>query len=410
MSFIKISKIEKTISGTLNLVSSKSESNRVLIIEKILNNSLTKIANLSESDDTKLIQKLLASNNNELNPNNAGTVMRFLTAFFATQQGEEKILTGSERMQQRPIKELVEALIKIGADITYLKNDGYPPIKIKGKKLSGGELSIKGNVSSQFITALLLISPLLENGLVINIEGKIASKPYIEMTLSLMNHFGIGSSFENSKIIIKKQSYLPNQYVVETDWSSVSYWYAFAAFSESCNLKLLGLKKESFQGDSVIAKIMENFGVLTNFDNEGVTITKSDRVCDYFEFDFSDCPDIAQTIAVICYGLKVKAKLTGLESLKIKETDRIEALAIELSKIGALIEKTNSSLEIKAFNHVENFDNVIFESYDDHRMVLAFATLSILNPVNINNYECISKSYPNFINNLLQMNFNVKEC
>lgn len=409
MSLIKISKNEKTISGTLKLVSSKSESNRVLIIEEILNNPLTKITNLSESDDTKLIKKLLTSNEDELNTNNAGTVMRFLTAFFATQEGGEKTLTGSERMQQRPIRELVEALKKLGADITYLKNDGYPPIKIKGKKLSGGELSIKGNVSSQFITALLLISPLLENGLTINIEGKIASKPYIEMTLALMNHFGVNSVFENSKIIIKKQSYLPNQYVVETDWSSVSYWYALAAFSETCDLKLLGLKKESFQGDSVIAKIMENFGVLTTFDNDGLTITKSNKLCDYFEFDFSDCPDIAQTIAVVCYGLKVKAKLIGLESLKIKETDRIEALANELSKIGAVIEKTNESLEIKAFNHVENFDTVIFESYDDHRMVLAFATLSLLNQVSINNYECISKSYPDFFNNLLQMGFNVKE-
>lgn len=407
MSLVKISKDSKSLSGTVDLVSSKSESNRVLIINSLLGDKIN-INNLSNSDDTQLMKKLLESNQKELNTNNAGTVMRFLTSFFAIKDSET-ILTGAERMKERPIKELVDVLKFLGSDITYLEKENYPPLLIKGKKLSGGEISINGNISSQYITSLLLIAPLLENGLTINIKENISSKPYIEMTLTLMSYFGIKSSFEGSKIIVENQKYIPNNFTVESDWSSASYWYGMAAFAEKLDLKLLYLKKDSLQGDSIIAKIMESFGIKTDYVEDGVILSKTNNVVDSFEFDFSDCPDLAQTIAFLCTGLKIKAKLTGLESLRIKETDRIRALANEISKTNTKIFEGDNFLEIYPTDKNLNL-NIPFSSYEDHRMVLGASMLSMIDEVSISDYSCISKSYPDFFNNLRKAYFNVKDC
>lgn len=393
--------LKKDVLGKINLTYSKSETNRVLIIQALCNKAFA-IENISDSQDTKTLEKLLNTSETLLDVGNAGTTMRFLTAYLASKEGSKVTLTGSSRMKERPIGILVEALKKLGAEITYLEKDGYPPLEIIGKKLTIDEIDLDSSISSQFITALLLIAPTLEKGLKINLIGKISSKPYIDMTLRIMKYFGITCYWEYKTIIVEKANYIPKNYVIEGDWSSASYWYAFAVFANKAELFIKGLKKDSLQGDAVIADIMSaSFGIKTEFLTDGIRIYKDGNICTHFEYDFSDCPDIAQTVAVVCAGLNISANLTGLESLKIKETDRIEALKKELSKFNFDITCNDNSLQIKTINNLNYHLEVTIETYDDHRMALAFSPLAmIFKKITINDSEVIKKSYPNFWNDL----------
>ncbi len=390
-----IKKTNKSINGTMNLTASKSESNRVLIIQALCEQHF-KINNLANADDTKILLELLSSNQYNLDVGAAGTTMRFLTAYLATKKDSEHIITGSKRMQERPIGILIDALNQLGAEITYTKNIGFPPIKIVGKKLTGDEISIDGSISSQYITALLLIAPTLEKGLKITIQGILTSKPYVEMTLKIMNYFNIKTNFENNLITIESQKYKAKNYTIEGDWSSASYLYQIVAFYDNAELFINGLNQDSLQGDSKIRNIMSELGVKTEFKDQGIKLTKTKIKTDHLIYDFSDCPDIAQTIAVTCVGLGIKATLSGLKTLKIKETDRVKALINEISKLGINIsESQDNTLLIQAGKI--NKDIILIETYKDHRMAMAFAPLAMLNNnINIQEPEVVAKSYPDF--------------
>jgi len=328
---------------------SKSESNRLLILQKLFD-GIT-INNLSDSDDTHHLQHALLTNDTSINIGHAGTAMRFLTAFFATQSNRTVVLSGSERMHQRPIKILVDALRSLGAEITYTVKDGFPPLQIRGKKLIKNNVKINGNISSQYISALLLIAASLPNGLRIQLLGDITSIPYIKMTLSLLNRVGVSTNFEGQYIHVKPYLKPKEQVlVVESDWSSASYFYSIIALSKvGSEIGLSSYSKESLQGDSVLAKIYLHFGVETSFKENSILLRKTKESSkDLLKIDLNKAPDIAQTIAVTCFGLGISCNLNGLHTLKIKETDRLEALHKELSKLGATISVTDDSLDLKA--------------------------------------------------------------
>ncbi len=375
---------------------SKSESNRLLILQAQFPNIY--IENLSKSDDTSVLQKGLKLTKEIVDIHHAGTAMRFLTSYFAAKEGAEIILTGSQRMQERPIGILVDALRSLGADIKYLKRDGFPPLKIKGKSLQKNEVKIKANVSSQYISALMLVAPMLPNGLEISLEGKPTSVPYIEMTLSLLRSIGVKGNFNKNRIIIPSVNNVgETALTVESDWSSASYFYSLVALSESFGITLGSFSKESLQGDSALVGIYESLGVSTIFNSSENTIslTKKDtELSDSLLLDLSDTPDLAQTIAVTCFGLGVGCKLTGLHTLKIKETDRLLALKTELEKLGATIQVDNNSLNLEKANQI--FENKTIETYQDHRMAMAFAPLAVKTNIIIENTEVVSKSYPLF--------------
>lgn len=335
--------------------------------------------------------------------------MRFLTAYFAAQDGFEVQLTGSSRMKERPIKILVDALNQLGAEITYEEKEGFPPLKIKGKKLTENKVSLQSNVSSQYISALLLIAPKLENGLELILEGKITSFPYIKMTLALLSKIGVETSFVENKIIVKPQSAIQNsKFTIESDWSSASYWYSIVALSEiGTQIILSSFKENSLQGDFALVEIYKNFGVETVFnDNNSITISKVHNKYQLsFNFNLQSSPDIAQTISVTCFGLGISCHLTGLHTLKIKETDRLEALKIELIKLGAPISVTNDSLTLEQSENIK--PNIRISTYQDHRMAMAFAPLALKVPIIIENAEVVSKSYPTFWEDLAAFNFSV---
>lgn len=407
-----ISKDDKSIKGSIQLPASKSISNRVLIIQALCKKKF-KINNLSKAQDTQILQNILANHRLQIpviDAGAAGTAFRFLTAFLATQKGEW-ILTGSERMLQRPIKILVDTLQQLGANIQYLNKKGFPPLKIKGTKLKSKEIFIDGSVSSQYITALLLIAPCLPNGLKIHLTGNISSQPYIDMTLNIMKYFGVKSKQSNKVITIAKQDYVAKDYFVEPDWSAASYWYEIATLADSVDLQLVGLKKNSLQGDVVIAKIMENLGIKTIFTKQGVKLIRNINIkSQNFEFDFTDCPDLAQTVIVACAMLKINGKFYGLESLKIKETDRIKALQTELIKFGVVFRKRSETSKSK--NGKWNFEpkKLKVETYDDHRMAMAFAPLALkYGTMKIKNPEVVVKSYPHFWDDLKKVGFEIKE-
>lgn len=404
---LKISKDHDSLIGSIKLTSSKSESNRVLIIKALCKNDF-EIKNISNSDDSITMQYILREKERTIfDVGNAGTVMRFLTAYFAIQENRKVVLTGSKRMKERPLHHLIKALRGLGAEILCTEKEGFPPIEIKGKRLFGNEISIDAGISSQYITALILIAPMLENGLKITLEGKLASKPYIEMTLKIMSYFGIDYIFKDNLIEIKKGEYKSKDFTVEGDWSSASYLYALAIFAKNLDLTIYGLRKDSFQGDSVIADLSQKyFGIKTEYIESGVRLTKEGNICNKFEYDFSDCPDIAQTLAVICAGLGLEASLTGLESLKIKETDRILALANELTKLGVKVSFTEHSINISSNKNKLKTNGNIINTYDDHRMALAFSTLSMLNyEVVIEEPKVVSKSYPTYFKDLNSLGF-----
>ena len=383
---------------------SKSESNRLLILQKLFD-GIT-INNLSDSDDTHHLQHALLTNDTSINIGHAGTAMRFLTAFFATQSNRTVTLSGSERMHQRPIKILVDALRSLGAEILYTEKDGFPPLQIRGKKLTKNNVKINGNISSQYISALLLIAASLPNGLSIQLLGDITSIPYIKMTLSLLNKVGVSTNFDGQYIHVKPFVNKKEQtLVVESDWSSASYFYSIIALSKvGSEIRLSSYSKESLQGDSVLAKIYLHFGVETSFKENSILLRKTKESSkDLLKIDLNKAPDIAQTIAVTCFGLGISCNLNGLHTLKIKETDRLEALHKELSKLGATISVTDDSLDLKASSKINS--NISIETYNDHRMAMAFTPLAIKTPIQILDAGVVTKSYRNFWEDMQQIGF-----
>lgn len=396
------------ITSEVIISGSKSESNRLLIIQQLFANIT--INNLSDSDDTHHLQEALSSSNQIADIGHAGTAMRFLTAFFATQKGETKILQGSERMHNRPIEILVNALRDLGATIEYVDKEGYPPIKITGNKIVKDKVAIDGNVSSQYISALMLIAPSLKNGLEIELKGKITSVPYINMTLKLLHQIGVVAKFDENIISIQAKEVSSEQnIVVESDWSSASYFYSLIALSEiGATVKLSAYKKDSLQGDSCLATIYKHFGVTTTFQENSIVLTKEEKHNPAVLIeDLKNAPDIAQTIAVTCFGLGVACDLSGLHTLKIKETDRLEALKEELTKLGATINVTNESLHLKASEEINK--NVKIATYNDHRMAMAFAPLALKTSIIILEAEVVTKSYRNFWKDMQQVGLETVE-
>ncbi|CAL2076825.1 3-phosphoshikimate 1-carboxyvinyltransferase [Tenacibaculum sp. 190524A05c] len=374
---------------------SKSESNRLLILQQLYPQLV--IENLSNSDDSVHMQHALKGEGEVADIGHAGTAMRFLTAFFATQEGKTKILQGSERMHNRPIKILVDALRDLGAEISYIEKEGYPPLKITGKKLEKSTVAIQGNVSSQYISALLLIASSLPNGLEIELLGEITSIPYIKMTLSLLSQLGIESTFEGNLIKVNPLANIEGKkVVVEADWSSASYFYSLVALSEiGTEIELSSYKKESLQGDSCLAEIYKHFGVTTTFEEYTILLKKEKETStSLLELDLVKAPDIAQTIAVTCFALGVPCKLKGLHTLKIKETDRLEALREEITKLGGNITVTNEELNLESSSEIN--ENIAIETYNDHRMAMAFTPLALKVPIQINDAKVVTKSYRNF--------------
>jgi 3-phosphoshikimate 1-carboxyvinyltransferase len=389
----------------ITITGSKSESNRLLLLQALYPE--LKINNLSNSDDSVFMQKALKSSSNVIDIHHAGTAMRFLTAFFSMKKGREVILTGSKRMQERPIQILVDALQQLGAGITYEKVQGYPPIKITGKEFTKSKVSLKANVSSQYISAILLIAPKLKNGLELTLKGEISSVPYINMTLSLLNQIGIETSFNENLIVIKPAplSIISKTLTVESDWSSASYYYSVVALSEvGTVIKLSAYKQNSLQGDSVLVNIYKDFGVETTFSDNSISLSKI-RDCqrNTINCQLNNSPDIAQTIAVTCLGLGVGCELSGLHTLKIKETDRLEALKTEIGKFGTQVTITQDALSIS--NVAILNENVSVNTYNDHRMAMAFAPLALKIGFKVNDANVVSKSYPNFWEDLRDIGF-----
>lgn len=386
---------------TIQISGSKSISNRLLILKKIFNSIM--IENLSNSQDTQLLENALNSNDDVVDIHHAGTAMRFLTSYYSIIEKKTVVLTGSDRMKQRPIRFLVNALRELGAEITYLENEGFPPLKITGKKLEKNSVSIPANISSQFISSLMLIGAKLENGLEINLEGEITSRPYLEMTLKILRSVGITNQWEGNKIHIfpnmqteKNSQIIP--FVVESDWSSASYFYSLAAIGRE-TINLQSFKPYSLQGDSVLREIYwKYFGV--NTISEGAESRISLLPENYFEFpekiilNMNDCPDIAQTLCVTATAMKIPFEITGLATLKVKETDRLSALKNELFKIGCIAEITENSISSQKF--FEPNENISIETYNDHRMAMSFAPFCLIKNLNIENPEVVEKSYPEF--------------
>lgn len=390
---------------TLQITGSKSISNRLLILKELFGNIL--IGNLSNSQDSQLMQKALASDETTIDIHHAGTAMRFLTSFFAIQEGREVILTGSDRMKQRPIQYLVDALRTLGADIEYLENEGFPPLKITGKKLSKSLVKIPANISSQFITSLLLIGGKLENGLDLHLEGKITSRPYLEMTLKILSEVSIKSEFEGNRIRVypfKKEHTMSSliHCEVESDWSSASYFYSLAAIGRQ-SITLKSFKTYSLQGDSRLKEIYwDFFGVNSVTDEADFSLSLFPE--NYFQMpekvslNMNDCPDIAQTLCVTAVAFKLPFEINGLETLKVKETDRLVALQNELRKLGCETEITDSSIRSISFGEPQF--PVSIATYNDHRMAMSFAPMCLQIPLTIEDENVVEKSYPDFWNDL----------
>ncbi len=398
----------KKINEKITISGSKSESNRLLILQKLFPE--ISIENLSDSDDSIHMQHALSTNDETVDIGHAGTAMRFLTSYFAVNDGRETVLTGSERMQNRPIEILVNALKDLGADISYEDKEGYPPIRIKGTKINKDKVQINGNVSSQYISSLLLIASKLEKGLEIELVGKITSVPYINMTLSLLTQLGIENSFKGNILkVFPKQEIEKQTVVVESDWSSASYFYSIAALSEiGSEITLSAYRKESLQGDSCLAEIYQHFGVATVFGEHNITLKKvKESSKEVLEIDLKNAPDIAQTIAVTCFAEGIACNLLGLHTLKIKETDRLVALHDELTNLGATISVTDKSLHLEIASEINK--NIAIKTYNDHRMAMAFAPLALLIPIKILNAEVVTKSYQKFWDDMQQIGINITD-
>ena len=399
-----------SFSNSFEISGSKSESNRLLILNSIYGN--LKIDNLSNSDDTVILDKYITNLESHIDVHHAGTAMRFLTALLAIKTNKKFVITGSQRMKERPIKILVQALNKLGANISYFDKKGFPPLIIKGQEIFGGEISLSSNISSQYISALMLIAPILKNGLLINLEGKITSKPYLEMTLAILKKIGINCYFKNNIISIEHCSKINNSAIsIESDWSSVSYFYSIVALSNAAELNIGTFYKSSIQGDVKLYEIYAKLGVETKFikSSSRILIKKINDFIkpDHIDLDLTENPDIAQTIAVTCFGLGISCDLFGLHTLKIKETDRLEALKIELSKLGANVKVTNNSFHLAPTFSINN--GISIETYNYHRMAMAFAPLALMTPIIINNPDVVTKSYKDFWKDLKSLNFNLSK-
>ena len=397
----KLNYTGKDINLRIKLPASKSISNRALILNA-LSYSPFDVENLSDCDDTRVMVAAFDSNISSFDVGAAGTSMRFLTAFLSKTVGEWTI-TGSERMKQRPIRILVDALNKLGGKVEYLENDGYPPLKIYGSAMMGGEIDLDGSISSQYISALMMIAPYMVNGLTINLKSKVISKPYIQMTLGMMQSFGVKAEFKDDKIDIRPQNYIPTRYRVESDWSSASYWYEILALSGKGNIKLIGLNENSLQGDRAVADIFENLGVETVFYENEVELSVSDqirKVSDKFRYDFTNVPDLAQTVVVTCCLMKKPFHFSGLQSLKIKETNRVAALMYELRKLGYVLVEPQEGELMWDGTCCQADEIATIDTYEDHRMAMAFAPIALTHPLIIRNPEVVSKSYPLFWNDM----------
>jgi 3-phosphoshikimate 1-carboxyvinyltransferase len=405
---LKLSHNTQITKGELTITGSKSESNRMLVLQALYPN--LKIENCSNSDDSQVTQKGLKSTSDNIDIHHAGTAMRFLTAYFATRPDREVVLTGSQRMQERPIKLLVEALQSLGAEIQYTKESGYPPLKIKGKAITKDQVALPAHLSSQYISALMLIAPSLKNGLTIDLVGETTSVPYIKMTQSIMDQLGIKTDFDGHKITIQSKPKIDAKtWVVESDWSSASYFYSILALAKEGQITLESFNSESKQGDAALSHLYEKLGVMTHFDRGKIILSKQSHftVPHYISMDLKNTPDLAQTIAVSCLGMGVGCKLTGLHTLKIKETDRLMALKIEMEKLGAQVQITDNSLELENTNSLKK--DVPIDTYNDHRMAMAFAPLGLKVPIVIKNSGVVSKSYPSFWDDLKRIGFDLDQ-
>ncbi len=382
----KISHPTKVVNCEIDLPSSKSISNRLLIIKALCKEKFL-IKNLSESDDTILLKNALNSKEKTINVSHAGTSFRFLTSFLSIQKGKEFILNGSDRMKERPIKELVNSLQELGVKIEYLEKEDFPPLKIIGTEIDGGEIEIDGTISSQFISSLLLIAPNLKNGLILKIKGELVSKPYVLMTLKLMGEFGINWTWNKDVITILKQEYVAKNYTVESDWSAATFWFQSASLSEKCKIILRGLNEESIQGDSACKKIFKDLGVDSVFKNGDLILTKNKRISPSETYNLIETPDIYQSLKCTLFALNKDSEFTGIQTLRNKETDRITAVENELLKLNT---------------------PKIIETYDDHRMAMSFAPLSLkFEELQISNPGVISKSYPNYWKDLKKGGFKI---
>lgn len=397
---MKLEKSKLSSDKTVQISGSKSISNRLLILESLFKN--IQIGNLSNSQDTQLLKKALSENTETVDIHHAGTAMRFLTSYYSTFEGKTTILTGSKRMKERPIKNLVTALRDLGVEIEYLENEGFPPLKITGRKITQKQVNVPANISSQFITSLLLIAGKLENGLEIHLVGEVTSRSYIEMTLDILTRFGIKNSFEGNTIKVENfdadSKLSAADYEVESDWSSASYFYSFAALGRE-TIHLKSFYKESTQGDSAIANIYEKFfGIRTTFTEDQHQLTLQPEPDFIFPekiiLDMNNCPDIAQTLCVTAAALKIPFEISGLGTLRVKETDRLQALYNELKKLGTETEITDLTIKSVSFGEPEN--NISIRTYQDHRMAMSFAPFCLIHELNIEEEDVVEKSYPMF--------------
>ncbi|MDR1879678.1 MAG: 3-phosphoshikimate 1-carboxyvinyltransferase [Tannerellaceae bacterium] len=388
------------------LPASKSISNRILILNALSGN-FYETENLSDSDDTRVMIEALNSGGADFNIKAAGTAMRFLTAFLANCEGEWTI-TGTERMRNRPIQPLVDALTALGARIEYIEKRGFPPLRIFGRPLPGGEVSLPGNISSQYISALLMIAPTMKNGLAIRLEGEVISAPYIHLTVGLMEQYGVKVDWKGDALNIPHQAYRPIPFRVESDWSAASYWYTVAALSEGAEIELPGLSKSSMQGDSMVAKLFSQLGVTTTHTPSGVKLSRTGRRCKRFVYNFVDVPDLAQTLAVACALLGVPFLFSGLQSLRIKETDRVDALMRELRKLGYVLKNSRNHTLKWSGERCEPAEGHAIATYEDHRMAMAFAPAALAGAVTIADPSVVTKSYPRFWKEMERAGFTIK--
>ena len=397
------------IHTTIQLPSSKSISNRALIINA-LGNGTHHPENLSDCDDTRVMIRALNDDKETIDIMAAGTAMRFLTAYLSVTPGT-RIITGTERMQQRPIQVLVNALRELGADIEYVANDGFPPLRITGRELRKDTISLPGNVSSQYISALLMIAPVLTNGLTIRLTGDIISRPYINLTLQLMNDFGVRAEWtDDHRLKVEPQAYHSTPFDVESDWSAASYWYQIVALSKEAEVTLPGLFKDSYQGDSQVAGIFRSLGVETIYKDKTVILKKNGKSVERLDYDFINQPDLAQTFVVTCALLNIPFRFSGLQSLKIKETDRMAALITEMRKLGYILHETDGSVLSWEGERCTTEEHPAIDTYEDHRMAMAFAPTCLALPeILINNPQVVSKSYPRYWEDLRQAGFIIKE-
>lgn len=413
-SYLVIPKCSRLVGTASQLSSSKSISNRALIL-KALSGNQSVVSNLSDARDTQLMMAALANAEKTIDVKDAGTTMRFLTAYFAL-TGKNKILTGTARMKERPIGLLVDALRKLGATIDYIEQEGFPPIEVKGfKQQPTNQIEIPGNISSQYISALMMTAPLLHQGLTISLMGNVGSVPYILMTAELMKEFGVACAIDWKKGIIEilHQSYQSTQYTVEADWSSASYWFGFTALAKEAEITLPNISEKSLQGDRVIVEIMDKLGVLSTFKDGSLHLSKKESVQQLI-WDFKDCPDLAQTVFPVCAAKGIRGEFTGLESLRIKETDRIAALQNELAKLGAkLTEPSTGNWKLETRNHKpasgiqQPATELTIHTYHDHRMAMGFAPWATLMDLKIEAPEVVNKSYPRFWEDMKGVGFEI---